>query len=94
MDDEADNHSNHVHSQLPGHHLQVLDGDDLTTDQTSNTKWRVPEKLEKLLFKLPLNTKHKLCIIKLNFRNYDLLYYFCDCLIISDSKKTTQVVLH
>lgn len=44
MDDEANNHSNHVHSQLPGHHLQVLDGDDLTTDQASDTKWRVPIK--------------------------------------------------
>lgn len=49
MDDEADNHSHHVHAQLPGHHLQVLDGDDLTTDQTGNTKGRIPGKTKMLL---------------------------------------------
>ena len=49
MDDEANNDSDHVHSQLPGHHLQVLDGDDLTTDETGNTEGRVPEEVKKLL---------------------------------------------
>ena len=42
MDDEANNHSHHVHAKLPGNHLQVLYGDDLATNQTRNTKGRVP----------------------------------------------------
>lgn len=49
VDDEANNHSHHVHAQLPGHHLQVLDGDDLTTDETGNTKGGVPDEAKKLL---------------------------------------------
>lgn len=49
MDDEADDHSHHVHSQLPGHHLQVIDGDDLTTDETGDTKGRVPDEAEEKL---------------------------------------------
>ena len=32
VDDEANNHSHHVHAKLPGYHLQVLDGDDLSTN--------------------------------------------------------------
>lgn len=54
MDDESDNHSDHIHAQLPCHHLQVLDGDDLTTNETGDTKRRVPVKIKKLLFKLRL----------------------------------------
>lgn len=59
MDDEANNHSDHVHSQLPGHHLQVLDGDDLTTDETGNTEGRVPEEMKELLLfhKISLRAK-------------------------------------
>lgn len=48
MDDEANNHSDHVHAQLPGHHLQILDGNDLTTDETGNTEGRVPDKMTML----------------------------------------------
>lgn len=43
MNDESDNDSDHVHAQLPGNHLQILDGDDLTTDQAGNTERRVPD---------------------------------------------------
>lgn len=42
VDDQTNNHSHHVHAKLPGHHLQVLNGDDLATNQTGNTKGRVP----------------------------------------------------
>lgn len=54
MDDEANNYSDHIHAQLPGHHLQVLDGDDLTTDETGNTKGRVPDETD-----LALTTEKK-----------------------------------
>lgn len=47
MDDEPDDHSHHIHAQLPGYHLQVLDGDDLTADETGDTKWRVPVQAQK-----------------------------------------------
>lgn len=42
VDDESHDHSHHVHAQLPPHHLQVFDGDDLTTDETGDTEGRVP----------------------------------------------------
>lgn len=42
VDDEADDHSHHIHAQLPGYHLQVLNGDDLTADKTGDTEGRVP----------------------------------------------------
>lgn len=42
VDDEANDHSDHIHAQLPGHHFQVLDGNDLATNKTGNTKGRVP----------------------------------------------------
>lgn len=48
MDDEADNHGHHIHAQLPGYHLQVLNGDDLTADETGNTKGRVPVQVQRL----------------------------------------------
>lgn len=48
MDDEPDDHGHHIHAQLPGYHLQVLNGDDLTTDETGNTKGRVPVQAQKL----------------------------------------------
>lgn len=32
MDDEAHDHRDHVHPQLPSNHFQVLDGNDLPTD--------------------------------------------------------------
>lgn len=48
MDDEANNYSHHVHAQLPGNHLQILDGNYLTTDQTGNTQGRVPDEMKKL----------------------------------------------
>lgn len=44
VDDESNDHSDHVHAQLPAHHLQVLDWDDLTTDETGDTEGRVPNK--------------------------------------------------
>lgn len=37
MDDEAHYHSDHIHPQLPGNHLQVSNGDDLPTDEAGNT---------------------------------------------------------
>lgn len=49
MDDEPDDHSHHVHPQLPGHHLQVIDGDDLTADQTGDTEGRIPDRKKKIL---------------------------------------------
>lgn len=51
MDDESNNHGHHVHAQLPCHHLQIFDGDDLTTDQTGNTEGRVPVQMKKLLLR-------------------------------------------
>lgn len=42
VDDQAHDHGHHVHPQLPCNHLQVIDGDDLTTDQAANTEGRVP----------------------------------------------------
>lgn len=42
MDDKAHYHGNHVHPQLPGNHLQVSNGDDLSTDEASNTQRGVP----------------------------------------------------
>lgn len=48
MDDEADDHGHHVHAQLPGYHLQVFDGDDLTADETGDTERRVPAQAQKL----------------------------------------------
>lgn len=47
MDDEANNDSYHIHPKLPCYHLQVLNGDDFATDQTCNTKGRVPDGLKK-----------------------------------------------
>lgn len=47
VDDEADDHCHHIHAQLPGYHLQVLNRDDLTADETGNTKWRVPVQMQK-----------------------------------------------
>ncbi len=52
MDDEANNYSHHIHAQLSGHHLQVLDGDDLTADEAGNTKGRVPDEMKNLLLLL------------------------------------------
>lgn len=49
MDDESNDHSHHIHAQLRCYHLQVFDGDDLTTDETGNTKGRVPVQMNKLL---------------------------------------------
>lgn len=43
MDDESNDHSQHVHPKLPCNHLQVSDGDDLSTDKAGNTKRRVPD---------------------------------------------------
>lgn len=42
MDYKTDDDSHHVHPQLLGNHLQILDGDDLATDQAGNTEGRVP----------------------------------------------------
>lgn len=42
VDDETHDHGYHVHSQLPGNHLQVSDGDDLSTDEASDTQRGVP----------------------------------------------------
>lgn len=67
VDDESDNHSHHIHAQLPCHHFQVFDGDDLTTDETGNTKWRVPVKMQKLLFKLMLKLSFNLAEIVTDF---------------------------
>lgn len=49
VDDEANDHSHHIHAQLPGYHFQVLNGDDLTTDETGNTEGRVPVQVYKLV---------------------------------------------
>ena len=43
MDDETHNHGDHIHPQLPRNHLQVSNGDDLSTDETGNTNRGVPE---------------------------------------------------
>lgn len=43
MDDKADYHSNHVHSQLSCNHLQVSNRDDFSTDEASNTNRGIPE---------------------------------------------------
>ena len=43
MDDETHYHSDHIHPQLPRHHLQVINGDDLSTDEAGNTNGGVPE---------------------------------------------------
>ncbi len=42
MDDQTNNNRHHVHPQLPAHHLQIFDRDDLSTDQASDAKGRVP----------------------------------------------------
>lgn len=42
VDDETHDHGYHVHAQLPGNHLQVSDGDDLSTDEASDTQRGVP----------------------------------------------------
>lgn len=42
MNDEANDDSDHVHPQLSCHYFQILDGDNLATDQAGNTKGRVP----------------------------------------------------
>lgn len=42
VDDQAHYHGDHVHAQLPGHHLQVRDGDDLSTDEAGDSKGGVP----------------------------------------------------
>lgn len=42
MDDEAHNDCEHVHPQLLGHHLQVINWNDLATDQTRNPHRRIP----------------------------------------------------
>lgn len=47
VDDEANNHSYHIHAKLPCYHLQVLNGDDFATDQTCNTKRGVPDGLKR-----------------------------------------------
>lgn len=43
MNDEADNHGDHVHAQLPRHHLQISNGDDLSTDEAGDSQRGVPE---------------------------------------------------
>lgn len=43
MDDETHYHSDHIHPQLPRNHLQVSNGDDLSTDEAGNTKRGIPE---------------------------------------------------
>lgn len=42
VDDETHDDGYHVHAQLPGNHLQVSDGDDLSTDEASDTQRGVP----------------------------------------------------
>lgn len=48
VDDEADDHGHHIHAQLPADHLQVLNGDDLTADETGDTEGRVPVQVQRL----------------------------------------------
>lgn len=42
MNDEANDDCDHVHPQLSGHDFQILDGDNLATDQAGNTEGRIP----------------------------------------------------
>lgn len=44
VNDEANDHSHHVHAQLPSDHFKILDGNDLATNQTGNTEGRVPDR--------------------------------------------------
>lgn len=57
MDDEAHYHGNHVHPQLPGNHLQVSNGDDLSTDEASNTQRGVPAG-EQIYVSCPSSSDH------------------------------------
>lgn len=43
MDDEPHYHCDHIHPQLPRNHLQVSNGDDLSTDEAGNTERRIPD---------------------------------------------------
>lgn len=47
MDNQTHDDCDHVHSQLTSHHLQIIDGDDLSTDETGNTDWRVPTRVQR-----------------------------------------------
>lgn len=38
MDEESHNHGDHIHPKLLCNHLQVSNGDDLSTDKAGNTK--------------------------------------------------------
>lgn len=42
VDDQTNNNRHHVHPQLPGHHLQIFNRDDLSTDQAGDAEGRVP----------------------------------------------------
>ncbi len=43
MDHQAHDDGHHVHTQLPGHHLQVSDGRNLPRNQRGDANGRVPE---------------------------------------------------
>lgn len=43
VDDESHDDGYHVHPKLPCNHLQVSDGDDLSTDKAGDTQRRVPD---------------------------------------------------
>lgn len=47
MDDEAHNDCEHVHAQLLGHHLQVINGNNLATDQACNAHRGIPTRRKK-----------------------------------------------
>lgn len=42
MDDKTHNHSDHVHAKLSSNYFQVLDCNDFSTDEASNTQRGVP----------------------------------------------------
>lgn len=42
MDDQTNDNCYHVHSQLPGHYLQIFYGDDLSTDEAGDAEGWIP----------------------------------------------------
>lgn len=55
VDEESHDHGDHIHPKLPCNHLQVGDGDDLSTDKAGDTKRRVPDGGQLSVFKVGMH---------------------------------------
>lgn len=69
MNDQTDYDRDHVHAQLPGHHLQVTDGGNFAADEGGDAYGRVPvdKSEEDCLASNNFSTIHWLLVCRLDY---------------------------